>query len=62
MTRFYLRWSALVVVAVIIAFLASRYFDRHLASLAPEDIVSRQPVAVVRVRSEERRVGKECRL
>ena len=49
MTRLYLRWSALVVVAAVIAFLASRSFDRHLASLAPEDVVSRQPVAVVRV-------------
>ena len=49
MTRLYLRWSALAVVAVVIAFLASRYFDRHLASFTPEDIVSRQPVAAVRV-------------
>ena len=49
MTRLYLRWSALVVIAAVIAFLASRSFDRHLASVTPEDVVSRQPVAVVRV-------------
>ncbi|MBI3608356.1 MAG: cytochrome c maturation protein CcmE [Nitrospirae bacterium] len=49
MTGLYLRWSALVIAAVVIAALASRYFEQNLTSLTPEEIVSLQPTRVVRV-------------
>ena len=49
MTGLYLRWSALVIAATVIAALASQYFEQHLTSLTPEQVVSLQPSRVVRV-------------
>jgi cytochrome c-type biogenesis protein CcmE len=49
MTAFSLRWSALVVVAVILTILTSRYVERHLASLTPDELLVLQPTGSVRV-------------
>ncbi len=49
MTGLYLRWSAFVIAAAVIVVLASRYFEQHLTSLTPEEVVSLQPNRVVRV-------------
>lgn len=49
MTGLYLRWGAILAVAVILAVLASRYYDRNLASVAPDDILAGSTDRVVRV-------------
>ena len=49
MTGLYLRWSAIVIAAVVIAALTFQDFEQHLTSLTPEDVVSLQPTRVVRV-------------
>lgn len=49
MTGFYVRWSAVLVVSIILVFLTYRNYEHHLASLSPKQVSSDAPREPVRV-------------
>lgn len=40
MTRLYVQWTVVMLAAAVVAVAASRYYDRHLTSYAPEGVLA----------------------
>ena len=52
MTSFYTRWSVLVGIAIILAFLTNQHYQEHLASVTPEWVLNNTSSASKHIRLE----------